>query len=171
MQRTSPHACVRVDTCHTMGSKRRYITFKIDDELPQLALDPAPAGSRVREPYGEKARRCVRLCGFCLACTGTIFQALVRCVVCLYPQYSVTYDGIGILWRLKHRWPMHHRRLRGCCASSSSWRCCYYSCCSCCHDTHRIRALNSAIELKTLLFLAAYVTPSLLAATHMAARR
>ncbi|WIA17190.1 hypothetical protein OEZ85_014073 [Tetradesmus obliquus] len=54
--------------------KRRYITFKVDEELGDVpglsSYGPA------REPLGVRCGRCMRFTGFCLVCTGTLFQAL-----------------------------------------------------------------------------------------------
>lgn len=50
--------------------------MQVEDDLPGVIS--LPEQGRAQEPLNVRCGRCMRFCGFCCVCTGTLFQALVR---------------------------------------------------------------------------------------------
>ncbi|GBF99054.1 hypothetical protein Rsub_11999 [Raphidocelis subcapitata] len=67
-----------------MRPKHTYIRFTLDDELPQQA-----PWARPRPGCGQRCQRCLRFTGFCLVCTGTLFQAVAPWVISVFEALSV----------------------------------------------------------------------------------
>jgi hypothetical protein len=53
---------------------RLPLALQVEDDLPGASA--LRAQGRAREPLAVRCGRCMRFCGFCCVCTGTLFQAL-----------------------------------------------------------------------------------------------
>ncbi|KAI8468324.1 MAG: hypothetical protein J3K34DRAFT_523032 [Monoraphidium minutum] len=69
-------------------NSKRYIRFTIDDE--GLPMQVAAGGRPARPACGQRCARCLRFTGFCLVCSGTLFQAVA-------PWVLSVVEAVGVL--------------------------------------------------------------------------